>query len=185
MTPHEEKELVEFLIECAQIGFATTRKHVMTLFCLCCNDEKREEGKEKTRVQPQRNKRRVLRDETDSEMMLTLYDLLVNVTVHKQQSGCVVMFVEGGGTVCVQASAINLLPRRTMFSPVATALITFCTLFCFVFALFFESTFVVLRKIVFTCCTCSKYFLLFFILCFRIIAFLYCAIAFQWFSSTN
>ena len=67
------------------------------------------------------------------KMMLTLYALLVNVTMHKQQSGCAVMFAEGGGTVYVQASAINLLPRRTMLSPVATALINFLhfILFCF------------------------------------------------------
>ena len=38
------------------------------------------------------------------KMMLTLYALLVNVTMHKQQSGCVVMFAEGGGTVYVQLS---------------------------------------------------------------------------------
>ena len=31
LTPHEEKELVQFLIGCAQLGFARTRKQVMTL----------------------------------------------------------------------------------------------------------------------------------------------------------
>ena len=28
-TPHEEKELVDFLISCAQVGFAHTRRQVM------------------------------------------------------------------------------------------------------------------------------------------------------------
>ena len=71
---------------------------------------------------------------------------------------CAVMFAEGGGTVYVQASAINQLPRRTMLSPVATALINFLHFICFVFALFLDSTFVVLRRIAFTCCACFKYF---------------------------
>ena len=68
-------------------------------------------------------------------MMLTLYALLVNVTMHKQQSRYAVMFAEGGGWHCiyVQASAINLLQRSTIVSPVATALINFLhfILFCF------------------------------------------------------
>ena len=31
LTPHEERELVNFLIGCAQIGFACTRRQVMSL----------------------------------------------------------------------------------------------------------------------------------------------------------
>ena len=31
LTPHEERELVDFLIGCAQIGFARTRRQVMSL----------------------------------------------------------------------------------------------------------------------------------------------------------
>ena len=63
----------------------------------------KEKEKEKARVQPQRNKRRVLRDETDFENDVdTLW--------------CVVVFAEGGGTVYVQASTTSLLPRRTMLS---------------------------------------------------------------------
>ena len=59
------------------------------------------------------------------KMMLTLYALLANVTMYEQQSGCVVVFAEGGGTLYVQASTTSLLPRRTMLSPVVTALINF------------------------------------------------------------
>ena len=59
------------------------------------------------------------------KMMLTLHALLANVTMYEQQSGCVVVFADGGGTVYVQASTTSLLPRRTMLSPVVTALINF------------------------------------------------------------
>ena len=59
------------------------------------------------------------------KMMLTLYALLANVTMYEQQSGCVVVFAEGGGTVYMQASTTSLLPRRNMLSPVVTALINF------------------------------------------------------------
>ena len=33
LTPHEEKELVDFLIGWAQIGFASTRRQVTALVC--------------------------------------------------------------------------------------------------------------------------------------------------------
>ena len=55
-----------------------------------------------------------------SEMRLNDVDTLAHVTIHEQQSGCVEVFAEGGGTVYVQASTTSLLPRKTMLSLVVT-----------------------------------------------------------------
>ena len=46
------------------------------------------------------------------KIMLTLYALLANVTMYKQQSGCVVVFAEGGGTVYICASINHKLAAK-------------------------------------------------------------------------
>ena len=81
-------------------------------------------------VQPQRNKRRVLRDETDSENDVDTLCSLGKCN-HAQATKWVCCDVCGGWWHCI--CAINLLPRRTMLSLVATALINFLhfILFCF------------------------------------------------------